>query len=63
MVETNLIDHLVKHVRQQITEVSDHMARNGCGSWEDYKYCAGMVYALASMERELLDLNKKLEDD
>ena len=63
MVETNLIDYLRKYIKSQIDDVSEHMARNGCNTWEDYKYCAGIVYALLSIDRELLDLNKKLEDD
>lgn len=63
MVEANLIDYLRKFINNQIDDMADHMARSGCKDWAEYKYCSGIVYALSTIDRELLDLNKKFEDD
>lgn len=44
-----------------MNEVTDHVAGGACKDMSDYSRCAGIIEGLAYAERELLDLNKRMD--
>ena len=40
--------------------MADHMATGGCKSFDDYRYCSGVVAGLAVAEREILDIKERM---
>ena len=62
-VSDNLAEFLRKSLRQQMTDMADHIAGGGCADFSEYKRCCGVIEGLARAERELLDLTKQIDDD
>ena len=56
------LDLLREQFRKMMNELSDHMSTGGCKEFSEYTRCCGMIEGLATAERELLDLKKKLEE-
>ena len=50
-------------IRTYMNDIADHMASGGCQNHEEYTRLVGKVEALALIERDILDLEKKLEED
>jgi|TARA_B100001057_G_C22836295_1_gene945327 hypothetical protein len=50
-------------IRNYMNDIADHMASGGCQTHEEYTRLVGKVEALALIERDILDLEKKLEED
>jgi hypothetical protein len=50
-------------IRVYMNDIADHMASGGCQTHEEYTRLVGKVEALALIERDILDLEKKLEED
>jgi len=46
-----------------MNETADHVSAGGCRTFEEYSKCCGIIEGLAIAERELLDLNKHIEDN
>ena len=59
MDELNL---LREKYRVAMNEMSDHLSTGGCKDFSEYMRCCGVIEGLAVAERELLDLQKKLEE-
>ena len=57
----NLLAALQQLLRDHMNEVTDHVAGGGCKDMNDYSRCTGIIEGLAYAERELLDLNKRME--
>jgi hypothetical protein len=51
---------LKKKIRSEMNEIADHMATGSCKSFEEYRQMVGMIEGLAWVEREILDLEEKL---
>jgi hypothetical protein len=49
-------------IRVYLNDIADHMASGGCEKHEDYIRLVGKVEALALIERDILDLEQRLED-
>jgi len=49
-------------IRTYLNDIADHMASGGCEKHEDYVRLVGKVEALALIERDILDLEQRLED-
>jgi len=45
-----------------MNEMSDHISTGGCKDHSEYTRCCGVIEGLATAERELLDLKKKVEE-
>ena len=56
------LDLLREQFRKMMNELSDHMSTGGCKEYSEYTRCCGMIEGLATAERELLDLKKRLEE-
>jgi len=57
----NLLSALQQQLRTHMNEVTDHVAGGGCKDMNDYSRCTGIIEGLAYAERELLDLNKRMD--
>jgi len=56
----NVLDTLQKIYRDLMNELADVVATGGCQSFEDYKEITGTIKGLALAERELLDLQERI---
>ena len=54
------LEHLRGKIREHMNGHTDHMIDPGCETFEDYRYCKGIVDGLALSERELLDMDDML---
>ena len=50
-------------IRVYLNDIADHMASGGCESHEAYVRLVGKVEALALVERDILDLEQRMEED
>ena len=57
----NSLAYLRVQLRRMMNETSDHLSTGACKDYSEYARCCGVVEGLALAERELLDLEKKLE--
>ena len=58
----NALESLRDEIRKQMNEMSDHIAGGGCNDFTEYQLCTGIIKGLAVAERELLDLNARIEE-
>lgn len=58
----NELDLIREKIRAYLNDIADHMAGGGCQNHEEYVRLVGKVEALAIIERDLLDLQKKYEE-
>lgn len=49
-------------IRAYLNDIADHMAGGGCQNHEEYVRLVGKVEALALVERDILDMEKRLEE-
>ena len=56
------LELLREQLRKMMNDLSDHMSTGGCKEYSEYTRCCGMIEGLATAERELLDLKKKLQE-
>jgi hypothetical protein len=59
----NELDFIREKIRAYLNDIADHMAGGGCQNHEEYVRLVGKVEALAIIERDLLDLQKKYEEE
>ena len=57
----NVLLTLQEIIRQHLNEQADHIATGACKDYAEYTHNPGIIKGLAIAERELLDLNNKLE--
>jgi len=61
LATNNLLKALQTEYRKHMNEITDHMAGGGCADISEYQRCVGIIQGLAYAERELLDLNQRLD--
>jgi hypothetical protein len=49
-------------IRNYMNDIADHMAGGGCQNHEEYLRLVGKVEALALVERDILDMEQRLEE-
>jgi|TARA_R110001592_G_scaffold24143_2_gene93685 hypothetical protein len=49
-------------IRNYMNDIADHMAGGGCQNHEEYVRLVGKVEALALIERDILDMEQRLEE-
>ena len=59
----NVLEVLNQKIRPIMIETADHVSGGGCRTFEEYSKCCGTIEGLAIAERELLDLNKHIENN
>jgi len=52
-----------KQLREAMNNLADHIAGGGCATIEEYRHACGKIEGLAIAEREILDIEKRLQDD
>tara|TARA_Y100000114_G_scaffold156190_1_gene182512 strand:+ start:4287 stop:4469 length:183 start_codon:yes stop_codon:yes gene_type:complete len=52
-----------QRIREYLNDIADHMAGGGCENYEEYIRLVGKVEALALIERDILDLQQRIESD
>ena len=52
-----------QRIREYLNDIADHMAGGGCENYEEYIRLVGKVAALALIERDILDLQQRIESD
>jgi len=57
----NSFDYLRKVLRNKMNETADNISTGGAVDFPEYKQMCGVIEGLATAERELLDLQEKLE--
>jgi len=60
-VPDNTLVYLRQQLRRMMNETSDHLSTGACKDFAEYARCCGVVEGLALAERELLDLQERLE--
>ena len=53
---------LQQQILALMNSMSDHLSTGSCKDFPEYMRCCGVIEGLATAERELLDLKKKIED-
>jgi|TARA_R100001463_G_scaffold88061_2_gene142714 hypothetical protein len=61
-VSNNLLEALRDSLRREMNQVTDHIATGSCKDHSEYTHACGVIKGLALAEREILDLNKRLEE-
>ncbi|MCW3977876.1 MAG: hypothetical protein NWE77_08085 [Candidatus Bathyarchaeota archaeon] len=62
-LSVNALETLREEIRKMMNEWSDHLSSGGCKDFAEYTHGTGVIKGLALAERELLDLNKRIEGD
>lgn len=60
-VPDNALAYLRIEVRRIMNETSDHLSSGACKDHSEYARFCGVIEGLAMAERELLDLQQRLE--
>lgn len=63
MINDTVTGFVRKRIREEMNALADHIAGGGCTNIEEYRHCCGKIEGLAVAEREILDIEKKLQDD
>lgn len=58
-----MMELIKEKIRAYMNDIADHMASGGCENHEAYIRLVGKVEALALIERDILDLEQRLEND
>ncbi len=61
-VDDNALLMLKSLIRIQMNDYTDALIQGVCDDFAEYKYQTGIIHGLAIAERELLDLNKRIEE-
>ena len=59
---STLMEVIRDKIRGYMNDIADHMAGGGCQDYEEYIRLVGKVEALALIERDILDIEKRLEE-
>ena len=60
-VPDNTLAYLRAEIRRMMNETSDHLSGGACKDYSEYARFCGLIEGLAMAERELLDLQQRLE--
>ena len=59
----NVLLLLRKKLRDQMNELADHLAVGSAKDMEEYRKVCGIIEGLAWAEREIIDIEEKLNTD
>ena len=62
IVSENVLSVLRKKIQVQMSVISDHISSGSSKDIEDYRKMCGMIEGLAWSEREIIDLESRLDD-
>ncbi len=58
----NALKVLKDNIRVMMNDVSDHISTGSCKNYDEYSKCCGIIEGLAMAEREILDINQRIEN-
>ena len=58
----NALKVLRENIRTMMNDVSDHISTGSCKTFDEYSKCCGIIEGLAMADREILDLNQRIEN-
>ena len=58
----NALKVLRENIRTMMNDVSDHISTGSCKTFDEYSKCCGIIEGLAMAEREILDINQRIEN-
>ena len=61
-VSNNALATLQEIVRAHMNDITDDMVGGSCKDYSDYTHQTGLIKGLAIAERELLDLNERIDN-
>jgi len=61
--EDHILTRLQKFMREQMNDGADHLSSGGAKDFNEYGRMVGRIEGIAMVERELLDLFNKLQND
>jgi hypothetical protein len=62
IVSESILLLLRKKLRDQMNEITDHLAVGTAQDMEEYRKMCGIIEGLAWAEREIIDLEERLDD-
>ena len=62
IVSENVLSVLRKKIQVQMSVIADHISSGSSKDMEDYRKMCGMIEGLAWSEREIIDLESRLDD-
>jgi|TARA_R110001583_G_C5536617_1_gene399046 hypothetical protein len=63
MMSDDVLSLLKKRLRDQMNELADHLAVGSAKDIEEYRKVCGIIEGLAWAEREIMDLEDRLETE
>ena len=60
--DTNAMDHLRAEIRKLMNDISDAITQGGCKDYASYSHQCGVIQGLALAERELLAVQRAIEE-
>lgn len=57
------LDVIKKKIRDRLNDMADELANGGAQDFSQYKHMTGVIYGLALAERDILDLQKRQDED
>tara|TARA_E500000318_G_scaffold3505_1_gene3940 strand:+ start:4961 stop:5146 length:186 start_codon:yes stop_codon:yes gene_type:complete len=54
------MEYIRNRIREHMNSTADHLSTGGCDDHEQYQYCCGMIKAFATIEREIIDLEERI---
>ena len=61
-ISDNVLTTLQKELRTHMNDITDDMVGGSCKDYSEYTHQTGLIKGLAIAERELLDLNERIEN-
>tara|TARA_R100000988_G_C3922546_1_gene127478 strand:- start:503 stop:703 length:201 start_codon:yes stop_codon:yes gene_type:complete len=61
-LSNNILEVLRDTIRREMNQITDHIATGSCKDHSEYTHSCGVIKGLALAEREILDLNKRVEE-
>ena len=58
----DVLSLLKKKIRNEMNELADHLAVGAARDMEDYRKICGMIEGLAWTEREVIDIEQRLNE-
>lgn len=57
------LDVIKKKIRQRLNDYADDLANGAARDFPDYKHMTGIIFGLALVERDILDLEKNQDEE
>jgi hypothetical protein len=57
------LDVIKREIRRKMNDLADELAGGGIKDFPEYRYFTGMIAGLAMIERDILDLEGRKDED